>query len=261
MELFHRTAESVPAYRDFLRHHGVDPVGVRDLGDFGRLPTMTKENYHSRYPLARRCRDGRLDAGDMIAVSSGSTGKPAYWPRSGPDEQAVAARFEQIFRDGFDAGQRPTLAVVCFPLGTWVGGLYTASCCRHLARKGYPITVVAPGNNKEEILRVVPELAGDFAQTVLLGYPPFLKDVIGTGLGRGVPWAAMSIKVVLAGEVFSEDWRDLMGERAGMRRPAHDSAALYGTAEYGTERRSTERRSTERRTAGCSATRRRSACR
>ncbi len=169
----------------------------------------------------------------MIAVSSGSTGQPTYWPRFLADELAVASRFEQIFHDSFDADRKPTLAVVCFPLGTWVGGLYTASCCRHLALKGYPVTVVAPGNDKEEILRVAPELAPAFSQTVLLGYPPFLKGVIDTGIGRGVNWASLGVKLVLAGEVFSEEWRDLVGSRAGMGRPARDSAALYGTADAG----------------------------
>lgn len=233
LALFHRVAASVPAYQDFLREHDVDPARVRTLADFGSLPLMTKENYHGRYPLARRCRDGRLDGCDMIAVSSGSTGKPSYWPRFLTDELAAAARFEQIFRDSFLAARRPTLAVVCFPLGTWVGGLYTTSCCRHLALKGYPVTVIAPGNDKEEILRVVPELAAGFAQTVLLGYPPFLKDVIDTGVSRGVGWESMRLKLVLAGEVFSEDWRDLMASRAGMSSPVRDSAALYGTADAG----------------------------
>jgi phenylacetate-CoA ligase len=233
LELFHRVATSVPAYQDFLHEHGVNPAEVRTFADFCELPLTTKENYHGRYPLAQRCRDGRLESCDMIAVSSGSTGQPAYWPRFLHDELAAAARFEQIFHDSFEADRQPTLAVVCFPLGTWVGGLYTASCCRHLALKGYPVTVIAPGNDKEEILRVAPELAPGFAQTVLLGYPPFLKDVIDTGIGRGVSWAPMGIKLVLAGEVFSEDWRDLMGLRAGMERPAHDSAALYGTADAG----------------------------
>lgn len=233
LELFHRVARSVPAYQHFLHEHGVDPAEVRTFAGFCGLPLMTKENYHRRYPLAQRCRDGRLESCDMIAVSSGSTGQPTYWPRFLLDELAVAARFEQIFHDSFEADRQPTLAVVCFPLGTWVGGLYTASCCRHLALKGYPVTVVAPGNDKEEILRVAPELAPGFAQTVLLGYPPFLKDVIDTGIDRGVTWASMGVRLVLAGEVFSEDWRDLVGLRAGMGRPAHDSAALYGTADAG----------------------------
>ena len=98
-----------------------------------------------------------------------------------PDEVAITARFEQIFYDSFHADIRPTLAVVCFALGTWVGGMYTTSCCRLLAAKGYPITVISPGNNKQEILRVVRELAPAFAQVVLLGYQPFLKDVIDSG--------------------------------------------------------------------------------
>ncbi|MBO3749235.1 phenylacetate--CoA ligase family protein [Streptosporangiaceae bacterium NEAU-GS5] len=233
MELFHRVARTVPAYADFLARRGVEPGDVRTLADFERLPLTTKQDYHVRYRLPDLCRDGRLDGCDMIAVSSGSTGRPTYWPRFLTDELEVAARFEQVFADGFAADRRRTLAVVCFPLGTWVGGIYTTACVRHLAAKGYPITVVAPGNDKEEILRVVPDLAPHFEQTVLLGYPPFLKDVVDDGLRRGVGWSSYQIKLVLAGEVFSEQWRDLMAARAGMSSPARDSAALYGTADAG----------------------------
>ncbi|MDQ3600360.1 MAG: phenylacetate--CoA ligase family protein, partial [Actinomycetota bacterium] len=163
----------------------------------------------------------------------GSTGEPTVWPRSLTDELGVAARFEQVFSDSFAADERSTLAVVCFPLGTWVGGLYTLACTRHLAAKGYPITVVAPGNNKAEILRVIPELAAHVDQTVLLGYPPFLKDVIDTGTAAGVDWPRYAVKLVLAGEVFSEEWRDLVGRRAGMSDACYDSASLYGTADAG----------------------------
>jgi phenylacetate-CoA ligase len=234
VELFQRVARTVPAYRDFLRRADVDPATVRTPADFRQVvPITDKDNYQRRYPLAELCRDGRLDRCDMIAVSSGSTGRPTYWPRFQHDELAVTDRFEQVFVDAFAADRRRTLAVVCFPLGTWVGGLYTTACCRHLAARGHPVTVVAPGNDIDEILRVVPDLAPAFEQTVLLGYPPFLKGVIDTGRARGLDWAAYAIKLVLAGEVFSEEWRDLVAERAGMRRPAHDSAALYGTADAG----------------------------
>ncbi|MBO0771483.1 MAG: phenylacetate--CoA ligase family protein [Actinobacteria bacterium] len=231
--LFHRVAGTVPAYRAFLRDHGIEPDQVRTFADFERLPLLTKENYHRRYPLPQLCRGGRLDGCDMVAVSSGSTGEPAFWPRSLTDELAVAARFEQVFADSFATDQRTTLAVVCFPLGTWVGGLYTLACTRHLAAKGYPVTVVAPGNNKAEILRVIPELAPHCEQTVLLGYPPFLKDVIDTGIAEGLDWPRYSVRLVLAGEVVSEEWRDLVGRRAGMASPCYDSASLYGTADAG----------------------------
>lgn len=233
MQRFAQTVERVPAYRAFLAEHGIDPRSVQTLEDFSRLPLLTKAGYVRKYPLAARCRDGRLSACDMIAMSSGSTGEPTVWPRFIADEFAIAARFEQVFHDAFAADSRSTLAVVCFPLGTWVGGMFTASCCRHLAAKGYPLTVVTPGNQKAEIFRAVRELGSLYDQVVLLGYPPFLKDVIDSGRAEGIDWRPFALKLVLAGEVFSEDWRTLMGERAGLTRPLFDSASLYGTADGG----------------------------
>lgn len=233
LALFHSVVASVPAYRAFLAEQGVDPAGVREYADFARLPQVTKQGYLRRFPLADLCRDGRLERCDFIAASSGSTGQPTFWPRFIADELQIARRFEQIFHDSFRADERRTLAVVCFSLGTWVGGMFTASCCRFLASQGYPITVITPGNNKEEIFRAVTELGPAFDQVVLLGYPPFLKDVIDSGLARGVAWAQYRPKFVMAGEVFSEEWRSLVAERAGAGSPCYDFASLYGTADAG----------------------------
>lgn len=233
LDLFQNMAASVPAYRAFLAEHKIDPAAIRTLADFQRLPLTTKANYLSRHSLTDLCREGRLDRCDIIAVSSGSTGQPTFWPRFLTDELVIATRFEQIFHDSFSADTRRTLAVICFALGTWVGGMYTASCCRYLASKGYPITVITPGNNKGEIFRVVRELGPAFDQVVLLGYPPFLKDVIDGGIAEGIPWSQYRIKLVLAGEVFSEEWRSLVGERSGSHNVFYDSASLYGTADAG----------------------------
>lgn len=233
LALFHRIATDVPAYRRFLAEHAVDPADIRTGDDFRRLPLVTKAGYLQRHPLPDLCRGGTLATSDTIAVSSGSTGEPTFWPRSADDERAIAARFEQVFVDSFGADRARTLAVVCFPLGTWVGGMFTAACCRHLAARGLPIFTVTPGNVPAEILRVVERLAPHFAQTVLLGYPPFLKDVVDRGRAAGLRWGDHAIKLVLAGEVFTEEWRTLMATRAGMTRPLLDSASLYGTADAG----------------------------
>ncbi|MGQ0719641.1 MAG: phenylacetate--CoA ligase family protein [Pseudonocardiales bacterium] len=233
LALFGSVVTTVPAYRAFLVEHGVDPAAVRTVDDLTTLPLLTKDNYLRRHPLAQLCRGGRLVGCDMVAVSSGSTGEPTFWPRSVADEFAVATRFEQVFHDSFGADRCATLAVVCFALGTWVGGMYTASCCRHLATKGYPVTVITPGSDVEEILRVISALGPQFEQVVLLGYPPFLKGVVDTGRARGVPWPDYHVKLVLAGEVFSEEWRTLVGERLGGGDPCFGSASLYGTADAG----------------------------
>lgn len=233
INLFHNVAETVPAYQFFLKEHGIEPETIQNFTTFQTLPLTTKANYLQQHSLAQLCRQGQLATCDFIAVSSGSTGQPSFWTRSTADEFEIATRFEQIFHDSFAADRHRTLAVICFALGTWVGGMYTASCCRHLASKGYPITVITPGNNKTEILRVVQALGDQFEQTVLLGYPPFLKDVIDSGMAQGVPWQQYHVKLVMAGEVFSEEWRSLVGERLGSIDFCFDSASLYGTADAG----------------------------
>lgn len=233
MKLFKDTVACVPAYRQFLKEQSIDPEHIARFDDFQSLPLMDKARYMQKYPLPARCKDGQITACDRLAVSSGSTGVSTFWPRAMVDELDIALRFEQVFRHSFRAHEHKTLAVVCFPLGNWVGGVFTTSCCWHLAQKGYPMTVATPGNNPDEILRVVRELGPFFQQTVLLGYPPFVKDVVDTGTAQGLDWRLYNIKFVFAGEVFSEEWRTLMLERVGSVSPCRDSASLYGTADGG----------------------------
>ncbi len=233
LNLFRRAVDEVPAYSKFILAHRVNANQITDYDAFQTLPLVNKTNYMQAYPLPERCFGGSLIGADRVAVSSGSTGQPTFWPRSGAYELDVALRFEQIFLDSFAADKRSTLAIVCFALGNWVGGLFTTSCCWHLARKGYPLMVATPGNNKAEIFRVVRELAPHFDQTVLLGYPPFVKDVIDAGRAEDIDWPAYKTKLVFAGEVFSEEWRELIGRRIGASAPCFDSASLYGTADGG----------------------------
>lgn len=232
---------SVPAYRRYLADNGHDPdviaaraaAGGFTTEEFAALPLMTKADYVRAFPLGERVRGGDLASCSMVAVSSGSTGVPTYWPRRTVDEQTISARFDAVFRDAFHTDRHSTLAVICFPLGTWVGGMFTTSCVRLLADQGCRILTVTPGNNPEEILRVVGDLAPQFDQTVLCGYPPFLKGVVDAGTARGLRWADHRLRLVMAGEVYSEDWRSLMGDRLGIDDIVESSAALYGTADAG----------------------------
>jgi phenylacetate-CoA ligase len=233
LELFRAVSREVPAYRRLLAGHKIDPATVTTPADFARLPLLDKKNYTRRFALDELVLGGKLTRCDFFAVSSGSTGEATFWPRAQADEFPVAVRFEQVFRDAFRAQEKRTLAVVCFALGTWVGGMFTSACMRHLSAKGYPIVTATPGNKIDEILRVVQRLGPQFEQTVLLGYPPFLKEVVDAGRSQGLDWAPFKVKLVMAGEVFSETWRDLVAERLGVNDPLRFGASIYGTADAG----------------------------
>jgi phenylacetate-CoA ligase len=232
LDLLARVAREVPAYRTVLAESGIDPAQIVGKADFTSLPVLDKKNYVNRFPIDQLLKGGR-SSGDFFAVSSGSTGEPTFWPRGAADEYPIAVRFEQVFRDTFRAHEKNTLAIVCFALGTWVGGMFTTFCLRALAEKGYRVMVATPGNKPDEILRTVAKLGPQFEQVVLLGYPPFLKEVIDAGIGQGIDWRRYAVKLVLAGEVFSETWRDLLAERVGAGEILTFAASLYGTADAG----------------------------
>jgi phenylacetate-CoA ligase len=232
LELYRSVLRDVPAYARFSSAHGIDPATVTDLSAFRKVPRTTKESYCRAFQLAELCRFGTLSGADFTAVSSGSTGEPQVWPRALADEIGTAYRFEQVLNDSFGARERRTLGVVCFALGSWVGGMFTASACRLVAAKGYPLTLVTPGNNKAEILRSLRAMGTEFEQVVLFGYPPFLKDVIDAAIAEGLDLARYGLGLVTAGEVFSEEWRTLVCTRAGIANPTR-TASLYGTADGG----------------------------
>lgn len=231
-QLFRLAASSVPAYAALLHETKIDKLQAVS-NPLNTIPYTTKDSYYHRYPLQERCLKGCLSAADFVHCSSGSSGRPTYWARNAFDELEVCARFEQVFRDNFAAHAVSTLAVIAFPLGIWVGGLFTTICSWLLAAKGYRITVATPGNKLPDVLQAVRNLGSSFQQVVLLGYPPFLKEVVDAGLAEGLDWRQHRVKMVLAGEVFSEEWRDLMVGRCSMADPLRDIVSLYGTADAG----------------------------
>src|SRR3569623_1976105 len=121
--------------------HNGEAAAVCDVDAYRALPLMTKQNYMRAYPLAERCRYGDLHACDMLAMSSGSTGIPTVWPRTIAHELNIIIRIVLVFH-AYRALERSSLAVVCFALCVWVGGMFSTACCRHLAIKGYSLTGV-----------------------------------------------------------------------------------------------------------------------
>jgi len=57
--------------------------------------------------------------------------------------------------------------------------------------------------------------------------------VIDAGMAAGLNWGAHHVRMVFAGEVFSEEWRSLVCARAGGVDPGYATASLYGTADGG----------------------------
>jgi phenylacetate-CoA ligase len=232
LRIFHQAATRVPAYQDFLKQRRIDPDQIQTYEAFEHVPTTDKSNYLDQYPLEDLVWDGDLCQGEVIHSSSGTTGQRYFWPCSAEEMNQAAAIHEFIYRRSFALATKKTLLLICFSMGSWIAGSYTLGASRLVSQKGYGLTIMTPGWNKEETLKVLDALAPKFQQTIIAGIPSFVKDLL-DGWSKAARGTKDQIKLLLAGEGFTEGWRDHVLGLAQSENPLTGAVSILGSADAG----------------------------
>lgn len=233
LSTFKNVAARVPAYKDLLKKHHIDPAQINTMVDFQRLPVIDKKNYLRAYPLEDLCLDGNLPQMYTLSVSSGSTGEPFFWPMLSEQTKVVPSVMELFYTEFFGVQEKSTLMLITLSLGTWTAGELAAEASRIVARnKKYPLTVVTPGLDLDETLKIIKKLGHKYQQTVFVAYPPFLRDLLEIGEKANIDWPSLNVKILAGGEGYSEEWRDWVMEKIGTEK-AIDVMNLFGTADAG----------------------------
>jgi phenylacetate-CoA ligase len=196
------TARRVPAYREHLLRHAIDPGRI---GSLAELPETDKASYIDPNPLPSRCLDGRIPlVGTTIDESSGSTGTPYNWVRGAAERDHVRRMIGFFARYAF--GDDPLVVLNAFSMGAWATGLTTAAA---LERNGL---VKATGPHVDKIIGTMEQLGTDH-RYLIVGYPPFLKRLLDEGDERGFDWSRYTMHALLGGEGNSEGLRDYLLRR------------------------------------------------
>jgi len=193
---FHAAASRVPAYGELLRSGGYRG---------GTAPETDKENYIRRFTTEQRCVGGRLpDADATIDESSGSTGLPYNWVRSG-QERHQSHMFISYFAR-YCYGSQPQVTLNAFSMGAWATGINMGVA---LARNGI---VKCTGPDIGKILHTM-RFLGPGYRYLIAGYPPFLKHLIDAGEAQGFPFEQFEMRALVGGEGMAEGLRDYLLRR------------------------------------------------
>lgn len=234
MRLFSKMAATVPAYQRHLQRSGINASDIRSPKDLSKIPPLTKHNYIRANPYADLFYGGSLASAHIMTSTSGSTGEPSYFARSHAVDEKSAVIHERFFRSSTLAKNKPTLVMVCFGMGVWIGGVITYQAFQILGKKGYPFSIITPGINVSEIIKALRILAPQYPQLILIGYPPFIKDVLDAARDEGVSLADRRVAVICAAEAFTEQFRDYIAKASGVHDTLTDIMNIYGSADLGT---------------------------
>ncbi len=231
LALFHDMAKHVPAYKHFLKKNSVNPAHIRTINDFVEVPETNKKNYTSKYSLKDRSFNGDMSTHKVLAVSSGTTGTPTLWPRGLSQEAEAAQVHAMLFSDLYEVDKYKTLIIIGFPMGIYVSGVATTLPTFFSSIVHPSISIITAGNNKENILAVVPQVQGLYEQIILVGHPFFIKDVLESGKRNGINWSKTKLKTFFCSEGYNEEWRDYLGTLVKVSRPGNSFFNTYGSSE------------------------------
>lgn len=207
LSIFLEASKRIPAYNDFLKVNNVKTQSIKTLKDFRYIPITTKENYVERYPIGLRCWDGNITRNHMISTSSGTTGKPHFWPRDLQSEIDGAYIHEYIFRDICKVTNKKTLFINGFAMGNWIAGTFTLSCIQLITHKGYPITLMTPGYSSEAIIDTLNGISDEFESIIITGHTPFIKDLLEDCKRSNFKFKNRKVILLGTGQAVTEEWR------------------------------------------------------
>lgn len=233
LKMFFEAAKNVPAYQTFLKNNGCDPKKIKTWNDFiTKVPFTSKPGYLRQFPL-KKLTHNNLDSSIVFSSTSGSTGEPFYFPRSSELDWQYSLILEEYLNNISKDKNKRTLVVVAFGMGVWIGGVITYQGFKLASDRGKNISIITPGVNKQEIHKTLKKLSPQFDQTVLVGYPPFIKDIIDEAETDGINLKKLSIKLLFAAESFNESFRDYLAQKLGIKNVCTETLNIYGTADVG----------------------------
>ncbi len=236
LKLFYDMSKNVPAYKDFLKINNFKASSVKTIEDFSKIPSIDKDNYLRKYTTKELSWNGSFPKGKwVVSTTSGSTGEPYYFPRKEYQDKEYAITAELYLRENFQIQKRKTLYIVGFPMGAWIGGVFTYEALKIVAdSRDYDLTIITPGIHKQEIINAVKKLGKNYDQVIIGSYAPFLKDILDDGIAQGLNWSDYNLGFVFSAEAFSEIFRDYVVKKTGLKNVYTDTLNHYGTVDLGT---------------------------
>lgn len=230
--LARQAAKELPAYKNLLAHHNISLPDI-NTDTLEKLPVTSKKSY--LVPNKFEDLTWKEDLGGLLlfCATSGSTGEPYYFPRN----EELSRQYSYLLEDYIkysSYGQGRTLVVIGFGMGVWIGGVITQRAFEIAAqRMKAPVSILPTGYNKAEIFKALRKLSPNFDQTVIIGYPPFVKELVDQADDEQVDLAKLHVRFLFAAEAFTETFRNYLCDNSGIKSPLLDTLNIYGTADIG----------------------------
>ncbi len=221
-----RAHETVPAYKAFCGEGGGSVC-------WPDRPCTDKKTYLSAFDYADLLSPD-VENSFSIFSSSGSSGQPFYWPQLRSEESDGGERLRAFLEVSFQIHERRTLAIIGLALGSWIGGDHFSWAMKNLSQRSpYPFSVFSPGNQHEEIIRMIHASKSFTDQILLLVCPSAIGHLRSRAEAMGMPLPLERMRFLVIGEAFPESMRSELAQASGLSPDETQMLSVFGSADTG----------------------------
>jgi len=233
MGVFTETAQTIPAYQEFLKEHKFNPDDVKSPEDFKKIPIIDKYNYIQRYGFNEV---NSVKAGKNLysfSLSSGTVDEPTIWPRYYQPEEFLPLVVGNYIRLYWQIDKKSTLLINALALGPWNAGFTMHAALKPLTQQ-YNLTLANCGADIESIIYTVVKLSKFYDQTIIMSYPTFCRTILDRLEEANVNLKKIHTKLWVGAEGHEVEWRRYINQLI-TGDPENLTAILdtYGIAEAG----------------------------
>lgn len=223
-----RARERVPAYRAFLKRHGIP-----ENAPFSELPVTDKASYLIPAADADLLSDEEDETFSVIR-SSGASGRAFLWPQLRADYRWTTRRMRTFLEATYRIHEHRTVAIVALALGSWAGGDHYSWCLKNVALETpYPFTIFSPGARHDEVIDFLCQPHPRVEQFIVAICPSLIGYLLSLADSVGRPLPLQRMKFIVLGEAFHEQLRETLALRAGVEPGAPFMLSVYGSADTG----------------------------
>ena len=220
---FQRASTRVPAYRQLLREHGVEPEAIVDCDTFtARCPILTKANTFDRFSIDQLCAEGTIAQLAEVLTSSGHGGRFSFGLSTRQQCADEPAMIDDVFDEAFAIRRRRTLVINCLPMGV----VFTIGSA----------TLATTSVREDMVIALLTTLGPLYDQVIIVTDPLFIRRVLDYAQERGVDWRKYRLGVIIGEEIFGEHFRLYVANRLGLDPEQPDDGYImssFGVGELG----------------------------
>jgi len=212
---FRRAATRVPAYKNILQKHHLDPEMIRDVASFrDQVPILTKEDVFPLYDIDDLCLDRNFSLIKSAMSSSGFSGIFSFGINTEANFRNAVKAIDTALDLIFDISRKKTFFINSLPMGV---------------RIPTSLPIADTSVRFDMALAIYKKFSKKFDQVIVLSDPHFLKKFLEDGIEQGIDWHIENIHLITGEDWVPETFRSYLGHLLGTDWDRMDRGMIGGT--------------------------------